>query len=221
MVKAIVFDVDGTLLDTEKLYIKAWRLAGEKYGYPIPDEALMQTRAVSRSVAEEIFKKYCGQDFPYETLRRARSELSEDLILNTPSQKLLMPHAKEILSFAKERGLWIAAATATNFEKTTAHLAAADLEGRFDVIVCGDMVENSKPAPDIFLEAARRLGVKSEECIVVGDTPADAMAGSAAGMRVVLIPDQVPANEKTRSLSWMILSGLKELKGVLEGESLR
>ena len=85
--------------------------------------------------------------------------------------------------------------------------------------VCGDMVERGKPHPDIFLKAVQALGVCPEHCLVVGDTPADVLAGSAAGIRTVLIPDQVPANPQTTALSWQILPSLAQLPELVAKEA--
>lgn len=218
MIKAVIFDVDGTLLDTEKLYMQAWVEAGASFGYTVPHEALMQTRAVRAAVAKEVFRKYCGEDFPYEQVLEERVRVGERIIDGLPADKILMPHTLQVLQWLRQKGLKLAAATSTGQQKTQKHLLHVGLQDAFDAVVCGDMVAKGKPAPDIFLEAAARLGVAIEECIVVGDTPADVLAGSAAGIRVVLIPDQVPPNEQTIPLSWRILSDLAELPDVIGAE---
>ena len=211
MVKAIIFDVDGTLLDTERIYMRAWLEAGALFGYMIPDEALLKTRAVNAKTAAACFKEFCGSEFPYETIRKERERISERIIEETPGQGLLMPDAQETLKWLKEQGYMLAAASSTCYEKTVSHLEHAGLLQYFAVLVGGDMVMYGKPEPDVFLKAAALLQVKPEECLVVGDTPADVLGGTSAGIPVVLIPDQVPANAKTTALSIQILNGLSDL----------
>lgn len=219
MTNTIIFDVDGTLLDTEKIYMQAWREAGAFAGYPIPEEALRQTRAVNRNVAKEVFCRFCGPDFPYDAIQKERVRISEEIIAAATDEQLQKPCAKMVLDKLMGRGYILAVASSTGREKTVEHLRHAGLLHYFPVVVGGDMVERGKPEPDIFLKAAQLSGTRPEHCLVVGDTPADVYAATAAGMPVILIPDQVPANGRTTTLSRKVLNGLDQLLDVIcEGE---
>ena len=209
MLKAVIFDVDGTLLNTERIYMRAWQEAGKKVGYDIPYEVLLKTRAISRNLADRIFKDAMGEDFHYMDLHADRVVIAEKLIAET--QDLLMPGVIETLNWLKEQGIAMAVASSTVLEKTVSHLEHAGLLCYFDAVVGGDMVDNGKPAPDIFLKAAQMLGVTAEECAVVEDSPAGIQAAWSARMIPVLIPDCVPENPETKAMSAVVLKSMEQL----------
>ena len=101
MWNAVIFDVDGTLLDTEKIYMEAWRLAGAAMGYTVTQDVLLRTRAIPTSVGKQIFKEALGEDFDYEAARDARVRIAEELIAAADPAQLLMPHAPASRSLRK------------------------------------------------------------------------------------------------------------------------
>ena len=216
MVKTVIFDIDGTLLDSERIYKSSWVTVGADFGYTVGPEVLRETLGVSVAVAQKLFQKYCGEDFPYDEIQKVRTKLLKELFAATPPEVLRMPYAKQTLQSLKDKGYTLAAASSTPYERTCTNLGHAELYDYFDAIVCGDMVEKGKPEPDIFLKAAELANSTPAECVVVGDTPADVLGATAAGMPVILIPDQAPANDQTTALSRCVLPDLSSVPEVIQ-----
>ena len=217
MVKAVIFDVDGTLLNTERIYMQAWKEAGAQAGFEVPQDVLLRTRAIHKADAIKIFQEALGPTFDYDALHPVRTAISEAIIAQ--STDLLLPGVKETLEALKAKGYPMAVASSTGYEKTAEHLEHAGLLHYFDAVVGGDMVARGKPNPDIFLKAAQLLGIAPEDCLVVGDTPADVKAATAAGMPRILIPDCVQPNETIRAMATHVLDSMHQLVGILEGVS--
>ena len=105
MAKVIIFDVYGTLLDTERVYMDAWRQAGPLFGYEISDNVLLKTRAVDRSVAVEVFETEYGSEFPYDAIFKERVRISEEIIAAATADELIKPGAEHVLVQLKKRRL--------------------------------------------------------------------------------------------------------------------
>ena len=214
MLKAVIFDVDGTLLDTERIYMQAWKAAAAEQGYVMPDRVLQMTRAVSTKDAARIFETEIGNGFSYVKTRPIRVRIAEEIIAR--ESPILKPGVLELLAYLEEKGIRLAVASSTNTQTTREHLAASGIADRFEVIVGGDQIVNGKPHPDIFLRAAELLGEVPENCMVVEDSPAGIRAGAAAGMKVILVPDQAAITQEILELSDTVLESLLEMPAYLE-----
>lgn len=196
-IHAVIFDLDGTLIDTEKYYRICWPRAVEHFGYTMTDEQALSLRSLGRPYAPERFREWYGENFDYEKVRAYRKELMEECI--EENGMALKPGAVEILTYLRENGIITALATANDRERAGRYLKKIGLYDYFDRIVCADMVKNGKPAPDIYRYACEQLKEKPEHCMAVEDSPNGAMSAIRAGCKTVYIPDQTPVEEELKS----------------------
>lgn len=198
MVKGFIFDMDGLMLDTEKLYIRFWCEAARFYGYPMEEWHALSIRSMAAKYAIEKLKGYFGEDFDYHKVRQKRMELMNVYIEEFGMD--LKPGIVEILSYLREKNYKIGVATATDMERTTRYLKKLNLYEYFDEIVVAAMVENGKPAPDIYKLAAERLGLMPEECMALEDSPNGIHAAYHAGCKPVMVPDLDQPDETTKKM---------------------
>jgi HAD superfamily hydrolase (TIGR01509 family) len=207
-VAAVVLDMDGLLIDTEPLYKESWQRAARESGYDLTDEIYSRFVGRSNVESEAELAWVLGPKFPIEVFRARWPELWQQRALEAglPAK----PGVLELLEFLDERHLPAAVATSSDLAFTKFSLEAARLIDRFAQLVTGDEVEMGKPAPDIYLEAARRLNVDAKECVAFEDSEAGTLAASAAGMRVVLVPDIQAASGPAREAATAVLSSLHD-----------
>ena len=211
-IKAIIFDKDGTLHDTEKVYLQAWKAAAEEFNVPDIENTVRDcTGTTIPWIAEYWAKKY--PDIPFEDYLPSRQHYYFGILEQGVPVK---EGAYEVLSYLKAQGYKVGMATSTPWDTVEDHLARTDMAKYFDTIVTGDMIEHGKPAPDIYLLAAQRLGVDPAECIGVEDSMSGVRSIHAAGMRPVMIPDMIQPTPEVEALVWKKLGEIRELIPLLE-----
>lgn len=187
MIQGVIFDMDGLLLDTEKLLLRFWCQAANEFGYPMERDHVLSIRSLARKYAIPKLKGYFGEDFDYHKVRNRRLELMNAFIDEHGIET--KKGARELLAFLKEQGYQTAVATATDLERTKRYLTQVDLLKYFDNIVCATQVENGKPAPDIYIKAAEELSLLPEDCIALEDSPNGILSAYRAGCIPVMVPD--------------------------------
>jgi HAD superfamily hydrolase (TIGR01509 family) len=213
---AIIFDVDGLLLDTERIAREGWRQALKKRGYTLTDEFYLNLVGRTPEADIPILQAEFSADIPFDEVYADRRQFINDFVDQHGIED--RPGARPLLDYLKSRQVRMAVGSSAPSDYSTKKLALTGLDGYFEEMVFGDQVPNSKPAPDIFLEAARRLGERPHNCIVLEDSGAGVRAAHAAGMRVVMVPDLIQPDDELREIALAVLPDLYAAKRLLEEE---
>ena len=183
----VIFDMDGTLIDTEKYYNRAWVQAIREAGYEITPQQALAFRSLGRPTAYRVFSQMFGPSFDYAAVRRRRKQLMEEILAKEGIS--LKPGVREVCRSLRARGIRPMIATATDLERTEKYLKQLGIFDLFDRITVADMVEHGKPAPDTYLYACRAADRAPAECIAVEDAPNGIHSAHTAGCRVIMVPD--------------------------------
>ena len=212
--RGAVFDMDGVLIDTEKLYVRFWRQSAADFGYNMTVEHVFGIRSLARKYANVKLKGIFGEEFPCNQVREHRTELMDAYIAEhgVETKKGIFT----MLDFLRDRGIKIAVATATPRERAVKRLEEIGALPYFDVIVCGDMIQNGKPEPDLYLKAASELGLLPESCAAFEDSPNGIKAAYSAGCQAVMIPDLTPPDAEIMPMLSAVYDSLDEATGFFE-----
>jgi HAD superfamily hydrolase (TIGR01509 family) len=204
-VEAALFDMDGLLLDTEVIYIEAMQTAARSLGREMALDFCHSMIGVPAKECTLMIEAYYGEGFSIEEFRGRFYELLRGLLdAGIP----LKPGVVELLDFLAGRGLPLAVATSSERRTAERHLAKAGLLDRFTALATRDDVERPKPHPDLYLEAARRLGVAPERCLAFEDSNIGLEAAHAAGAMAFMVPDLLQPLPETRARSLEIFPDL-------------
>lgn len=217
MIKGVISDLDGVILDSEKLYVRFWREAARFYGYEMTVDHALGIRSLSRPFAIEKLTGWFGADFDYEAVRGKRVELMDAYIDRYGIEA--KSSAAELLPFLKDRGLRVALATATPVDRAEKYLERVSLLKYFDEIVSARMVKRGKPEPDVYLYAAEKLGLAPEMCLALEDSPNGVRSASAAGCKTVMVPDLDEPSKELEPLLYAVANGLADVIKIVEREN--
>ena len=212
-IKAVIFDLDGTLLDTEKLLVKYWCRAANELGFPMTREQALTLRSLTHRLVPPLFREWFGENCDYREVRALRMKLMQEHIDRYGLD--VKPGAAELLSYLGEKGYLRAVATATDIERAGRLLKTAGLYGSFDRIISASMVEWGKPKPDIYIYAAKQLGLEPQECIAVEDSPNGIISASDAGCLTVMVPDLTPPEKELLPRLYACCDSLLSIKELL------
>ncbi len=210
-IAAVVFDMDGTLIDSESVYRAALVQALGDVGLAADAAFLHGLNGLAGPAVTARIQARFGADLPVEAFRRHYIAHRDALAANGIPLK---PGAAEALHFVAGRGLKLALATSSHLASALEHLGRLEVLAHFDVLVTREDVARPKPFPDVFLTAAERLGVAAADCLAVEDLPTGVLAALAAGMMTVMVPDVAPPTAEMRMRCVAVQASLLELPGL-------
>ena len=212
--EVIIFDMDGVIFDSERVSVEEWKELSKKYGFENIEIPYYKCIGVNAATTRKIMLDFYGEDFPYDEYCREQSQKYHEEF--DGGRLPLKKGVEELLKYLKKEGFFVAIASSTRRALVEQQIVDAGLRPYFDRIVGGDMVEKSKPEPDIFLKAIEGLEVKPEEVLVIEDSYNGIRAAYNAGMIPVMVPDLVEPDDEMKEKAGIILKDLLEVKEYLE-----
>lgn len=218
-IEAVIFDMDGLMIDSERIAQQAWTEAAREWGYPFEPAHYLHVTGITVRDAEKKFKEIFGADFPFYEIRARRSELVEASFQEHGIP--LKPGLLALLEALKSRAIPRAVATSAGHKYAIDKLTRAGLLDWFDTLVGGDQITHGKPHPEIFLSAAAKLGADPARCLVLEDSEAGIRAAHAAGMIPVMVPDRKAPSAEVRRLAWQVVETLDEVREMIAERGVR
>ena len=212
-IRGVLFDMDGLVLDSEKLYVRFWREAAAACGFQMTHDQALRMRAANTRLSQENLCEFFGPDADYWQMRGKRIELMDAYIADNGIQT--KPGVHELLDCLAARGIRVAIASSSPPDRIRRHLAPHGLDVRFDALFSGYDVPNGKPAPDIYQKAAAALGLEPEECLALEDAPLGIESAYRANCLPVIIPDLDRPSELTLSQCFARADSLTDVISLL------
>lgn len=214
-IKGAIFDMDGLMIDTEKLYVRFWMQSAKDFGYDMKPEHVYAIRSLSRKYSIPKLKSFFGEEFPTEEVRAHRTDLINEYVAENGLD--VKKGLFTLLDYLRDNGVKMAVATCTPTERSRMYVEKIGATEYFSAIVGGDMIVNGKPDPDIYLAAAEALGLPPEECAAFEDSPNGIQSAHSAGCHTIMIPDLTQPDDDLLPLISAVYSSLDKAAGFFEG----
>lgn len=217
MLKAVIFDMDGLMIDSERVTYEGYIKECEKRGYKMDIEFYRQVLGLPLKTVYQMFYDHFGNDFPMDEVIKNVHEYMAQLFKDegVPIKKGLM----ELLAYLKEHGYKTMVATSSNRDRVDVILKDSGIEQYFDGSICGDEIAKGKPHPDVFLKACHKLGVLPEEALVLEDSEAGIQAAYDGNIRVVCVPDMKYPRPEYQEKTYKIVDSLEDVTQLIKEKS--
>lgn len=216
MKQGAIFDMDGLLFDTERMYRDSWKQSTQQFGLvhnpDFPRTVCGSSGAHMREIILQYYPQVDAKAFADDCILRVERELETHVPEKTG--------VRDILQYFKQHGVRVAVASSSKRATVLHNLKQADILSYFDAVVSGDQVTHGKPAPDIFLLAAQQIGCEPENCYVFEDGTNGIRAGAAAGCTTIMIPDLTPPNAQLEQLCAGIYPSLSDAMNAIAGNEI-
>ena len=212
-ITTVLFDKDGTLIDTEKYYYRACMDAFHAAGYPMNREQCLNMRSLGAPFAEAYVREQFGQELDWEALHADRNARYYEILQKEPIE--LKPYAREAILMLKEHGFRVAVVTATSMEKIEHELHAVGIYDLFDDLFSAAQVKQGKPAPDVYAYACSELGIRPGEAVAIEDAPHGITSAYACGVHPIMVPDQTRPDAELSKMLYACCDDLLEMAKLL------
>lgn len=213
-IRGVLFDMDGVVIDSEKLFARFWIEAAHALGYPMTREQALQLRSLNSLTGQPKMESFFGPGVSYDAIRAKRIELMDAHIEKYGVEE--KPGIRELLLFLKENGIPCAITSSSSLPVIKKHLTDLGLIDGFTALCSGRDVPKGKPAPDIYLHGAQAIGVPAGECLAIEDSPAGIEAAWRAGCMPIIVPDQDQPDETVLSRSFAKADSLIDVMELLQ-----
>ena len=204
--KAVIFDMDGVIFDSERLVLDCWEKVGEKYHLANIREVFIECIGTNKEKTKEIVHEHYGESFAYDKFSKEASLIFHDVV---NSDGLPVKNGvRELLEYLKQNEVPVGLASSTRLAVVEEELKQAGLYDYFQVVVGGDQLKRSKPHPDIYLMACEKMKVQPKDAYAIEDSYNGIRAAYSAGMIPVMVPDILPATEEMQKMSAIVLKNL-------------